>query len=150
MNFNVHHWAAISILAMVAIIVFMDWIPTPFNRNIQGMSVGERLPSTMIHSVLGLGFAISNILILKWIIFVGALWFSLILLVAIRNWWIPYFAGRYPGEITPDIYSHLYAQNLSIMPRFKDHPVVPDVQHMSIHVAVLFASLLSWWSFWLA
>jgi hypothetical protein len=150
MNFNAHNWTAVSILVMVAVIVFMDWIPTPLNRNIQGMSVRERLPSTIIHTVLGVGFAISNILMLKWIIFVGAIWFSLILLAAIRNWWIAYFAGRYLGEITPEIYSQHYAQNLTILPRFKDNPVIPDVQHMFIHFTVLLASLLSWWSFWLA
>ena len=150
MNFNVHIGAATSIIVMVALIAFMDWIPTPLNRNIQGMSVRERLPSTLIHSTIGFVFAISNLLVLKWIIFVGAIWFSVVLLAAIRNWWIAYFAGHYLGEITPEIYSQHYAQNLRILPRFRNNPVIPDVQHMSIHLAVLLASLLSWWSFWVA
>lgn len=150
MNFNIHQWAALSIFVTVAIIVFMDWIPTPLNQNIQGMSVRERLPSTIIHSVMGVGFAIFNLLTLKWLIFVGAIWFSIILLVAVRNWWVAYFAGRYPGEITPEIYAQHYSQNLRILPPIKNNPVVPDVQHMLIHLAVLSASLFSWWSFWSA
>lgn len=149
MNFNVHYWTAISIFVMVAMIVFMDWIPTPLNRNIQGMSIRERLPGTIIHSVIGLSVAITNLLTYKWLIFVGAIWFSIILIVAIRNWWVAYFAGRYPGEITPEIYSQHYSHNFRILPPFKNNPVIPDVQHMLIHLAILIACLFSWWSFWL-
>lgn len=150
MSFNIHAWAAIAILVMVAVIAFMDWVPTPLNRNIQGMSVRERLPGNLIHSTLGLLFAIANLLVWRWIILLGAVWYCVVLFAAIRNWWIAYFTGVHQGEITPEIYSQHYAQNLRVLPRFRDHPVIPDVQHMLIHLTVLIAVVLSWWSFWLA
>jgi hypothetical protein len=150
MSSTAHVWAAISILVMVAVIDFMDWVPTPLNRNIQGMGVRERLPSTLIHSTLGVFFAIANFLVWKWIILLGAVWYSVVLFAAIRNWWTAYLGGVYWGEITPETYSQHYAQNLRVLPRFKDNPVIPDVQHMFIHLTVLVAVALSWWSFWLA
>lgn len=150
MKLDVHGWTAIAILVMAAIIIFMDWVPTALNRNIQGMSVQERLPSTLIHGAINLFFAVANLLIFKWVILVGALWFTVVLLAAIRNWWAPYFAGQHWGEITPEIYAQHYARNLTVLPRFQGHPVIPDGQHTLIHLSVLAASLLSWRSFWVA
>jgi hypothetical protein len=135
---------------MIAIIAFMDWVPTSLNRNIVGMSVRERLPSSIIHSTLGLGFALANALAWKWVILIGAVWFSVVLVAAIRNRWIAYFLGVHQEEITPEIYAQHYAQNLVVLPRFKQNPVIPDLQHTLIHLAVLAAVILSWCSFWLA
>src|SRR5262249_51682908 len=142
--------AAISIILMLVIIVVMDWVPTSLNHNIRSVSVRERLPSTFIHSSLGLIFAVVNILLLQWVILAGAVWYSVVLVAAIRNWWLAYFAGIHWGEITPDVYAQHYAHNLTILPPFKGNPVIPDVQHTLIHLSVLAACLFSWWSFWLA
>ena len=150
MSSNIHIWAAISILVMVIVIAFMDWVPTTLNRNILGISVRERLPSTIIHSSLGLVFAMANVFGLRWLILAGAIWFSVVLIAAIRNWWTAYFLGVYWGEITPGIYAQHYAHNLRVLPPFGKNPVTPDVQHTLIHLSVLVASLLSWYSFWLA
>jgi hypothetical protein len=150
MDLSAHAWAAAAIVLMVGITAFMDWVPTPLNRNIHGMSVRERLPSTIIHSTLGLGFAIANGLAWKWAILAGALWFSVVLVAAVRNWWIAYFFGVHQGEITPEIYGQHYAHNVTVLPRFKQNPVIPDVQHTLIHVTVVAAVLLSWYSFWVA
>ena len=149
-NFGVHLWAATSTLLMGVVIVFMDWVPTAFNRNITGMSARDRLPSTLIHFTLSVVFATTNVLVVKWFIFAGAVWYSVVLLAAIRNWWLPYLAGVHQGEITPHVYLQHYAGNARVLPRFKDHPVIPDVQHMLIHLSVLAACVLSWWSFGLA
>ena len=150
MSLNIHQWAAIAIGLMAMVIAFMDWVPTPLNHNIHGMSVRERLPSTLIHSTLGVIFAVANALVIKWLILIGAIWYSLVLVQAIRNWWVAYFAGIYWGEISPENYAQHYANNLTILPRIQGHPVTPDVQHMLIHLTVLAASALSWVSFWMA
>ena len=84
---------------------------------------------------------------LRWGIFIGALWYSVVLVAAIRNWWIPYVAGVYWGEITPEVYAHHYARNTTIFKPVRQHLVIPDVQHTLIHAAVCAAALLSWWSF---
>ena len=150
MNLTIHNWAAFSIVVMVVVIVWMDWVPTALNRNIQRMSVGERLPGTVIHSFVGVLFALLNIFIFKWGVLVGALWFSVVLFTAIRNWWFAYLGGIYWGEINPKVYAHYYAENVTLLPRFKQRPVIPDVQHMLIHATVLAAVVLSWASFWFA
>ena len=143
-------FAFFAITIMIGIIVFMDWVPTPLNRNIDGMSVKERLPSTFIHGLLGIGFAIANLLVWKWVILVGAIWYSVVLLSAIRNWWIAYFFNIHQGEITPEIYEQHYSRNVRILPRFNRNPVIPDVQHILIHVSVLLAVIASWSSFFAA
>lgn len=147
-SFNIHTSAAISILAMVVVTVFMDWVPTALNRNIRGMTVRERLRSTIIHSTVGLLLVAANIFGFRWGILLGALWYSIVLLAAIRNWWIPYFFGIHQGEITPELFARHYAQNVIVLPRFNDNPVIPDVQHMLIHLAVVCAAVLSWSSYW--
>lgn len=139
--------AAISIVAMAAVVVVMDWVPTALNRNIRGMTIRERLPSTLIHSTLGAAFAVGNLLATKMVIAAGAVWYTVVLFAAVRNWWLPYFAGRYWGEITPQIYADHYARNVRVLPRFKNNPVIPDLQHMLIHSATMAACLLSWWAF---
>ncbi len=73
--------AALASVAAEALIVAMDWIPTPLNRNIRLIPARDRVPST------------------------GSL------------------------------------------PRIRNHPVVPDLQHTVIHLAVLTAAALGWRSF---
>jgi hypothetical protein len=150
LTFNLHTWTALAIVVMLAVITFMDWVPTPLNRNIHGMSVRERLPSTLIHGTVGFIAALANLFVVKWLIVIGALWFSVVLFAAIRNWWVAYFAGVHTGEITPEIYAQHYAKNLTVLPRFNGHPMIPDVQHTLIHLTVLAACVLSWISFFLA
>lgn len=147
---NAHMVAAASILVMVAVTVFMDWVPTRLNRNLRGMTVRERLPSTVIHSTLGLVFSAANIALLRWGMLLGAVWYTVVLIAAMRNWWLPYFFGVHVGEITPEIYRRRYEQNVRVLPRVKKNPVVPDVQHMLIHLTVLFAAAWSWLAFWQA
>lgn len=139
--------AATAALIAGGLIVAMDWIPTPLNRNIEQVPSRMRIPSTAVHATAALGFAAANGFGLRWGILAGAIWYSLVLIQAIRNWWIGYFFGRYRGEITPEIFAREYGRNLSILPRIAGRPVVPDLQHLLIHLAVLAAALLSWRSF---
>jgi hypothetical protein len=139
--------AATAIAIETGVIVFMDWVPTPLNRNISGMTNRERIPSSAVHGALGAVFALANGLDLTWVVLVGALWYSVVLAQGIRNWWLAYLFGIHSGEITPDNYQQHYARNVRFLPRIGDHPVVPDVQHVLIHLSVLGAAVLSWVSF---
>ncbi|KAI8899785.1 hypothetical protein BC833DRAFT_584281 [Globomyces pollinis-pini] len=136
-----------SIGLMTITTVFFDWIPTKLNRNIETMTVKERLPSTVIHGSLGLFFSIVHALNWKWVVFVGSIWYSFILVMAVINWWIPYFFGIHYGEITVEDYDNHYANNLIILPRIGNNPIVPDVQHTLIHLTVLIAVVCSWITF---
>lgn len=144
---NAQLLASTVILLTTGTIVFMDWVPTPLNRNIAGMSVRERLPSTLIHGTLALVFVTMNAFSLRWGVFVGALWFSIVLYQAIVNWWVAYLFGIHRGEITPELYARHYAANVRVLPRIGSRPVVPDLQHLLIHLAVLASVLASWISF---
>ena len=139
--------AAIAIALETGLIIFMDWVPTPLNRNISGMTDRERIPSSAIHGTLGVLFISANLMHWTWVVLVGAIWYSVVLAQAIRNWWLAYLFGIYSGEITPDAYRQHYSRNVSVLPRVGDHPVVPDVQHMLIHLSVLGAAVLSWFAF---
>ena len=139
--------AAIAIALETGLIIFMDWVPTPLNRNISGVTNRERLPSTAIHGTLGVLFVSANLMHWTWVVLVGALWYTVVLVQAIRNWWLAYLFGIHSGEITPDNYRQHYSRNVRFLPRIGDHPVVPDVQHTLIHLAVLGAVVLSWISF---
>jgi hypothetical protein len=139
--------AALAIIVATGMIIFMDWVPTPLNRNIAGMTARERMPSTVIHGSLGVLFVSANLLEWTWVILVGALWYTVVLAQAIRNWWLAYVFEVYSGEITPDEYRLHYAANVRVLPRIGDHPVVPDLQHILIHLSVLAAAVLSWFAF---
>jgi hypothetical protein len=139
--------AAAAIALATALIVAMDWLPTPLNRNISGMPASARLPSTAIHGSIGILLVLANLLRWKWVVLAGALWYTLVLVQGIRNWWVAYLLGVHAGEITPEEYRAHYAENVRFLPRIGDHPVIPDVQHTLIHLSVLAASALSWTAF---
>jgi hypothetical protein len=144
---TIPQFAAAAIALATGLIVFMDWVPTPLNRNIAGMSRAERIPSTAIHGALGAFFVTANLSKWSWVVLVGGGWYSLVLVQAIMNWWMAYLFGIYRGEINPAAYEEHYANNVRFLPTIRDRPVVPDLQHVLIHVAVLAAAVLSWLSF---
>ena len=137
----------VAVGSTVAVIVFMDWVPTPLNRNIAHSAAAERLPGTLIHGLTGTGVFVANLLGRRWPIFAGAVWYSVVLVSAIANWWVPYLFGVYPGEISLEAYLEEYRDNLTVLPPFRGHPVVPDVQHTLIHAGLLLSCLLSWRAF---
>jgi hypothetical protein len=134
---------ALFILHAAAWIVAMDWIPTPLNRNILKSTARERLPGSLIHGAVG-----GVLAVLAWLewgpaLYLAAGWYSLILAAAYRNWWAPYFFGIHRGEISPQDYSEHYGENARILPAFRGHPIVPDIQHMIIHAAIACAGAIS-------
>jgi hypothetical protein len=139
--------AAAAIALATALIVAMDWLPTPLNRNIVGMAAKTRIPSTAIHGSVGVLFVSANLALWTWVVLAAALWYGLVLVQGIRNWWVAYLFGIHQGEITPEEYRGHYAGNLRFLPRIGDHPVIPDVQHTLIHLALLGAVILCWRSF---
>ena len=135
--------AASVVSATGALIVTMDWCPTPLNRNIAHLPVGERLPGAVVH---GSAAALAVLLIVRgprWVQVLVPVWFTTVLTSAVLNWWVPYLLGRYPGEIAPSTYLSEYVDNLRVLPEIGDHVVVPDVQHTVIHSLVAASALLS-------
>jgi hypothetical protein len=139
--------AALAIAIASGLIIFMDWVPTPLNRNILAMSVRERIPSTVIHGSLGALYVSPNLMRWTWIVMSSALWYSIVLAQGVRNWWLAYLFGIHSGEISPVDYQEHYSSNTRLLPQLGDHPVIPDVQQVLIHLSVLGAAVLSWLSF---
>lgn len=139
--------AAVTVAATTAFLILMDWLPTPLNRNIDHTAPLERLPSSVIHGAAGVVFTVSLARRWRWPTFVAAVWYSLVSLAALNNWWVPYVFGTTSGEVTPESYEAEYADNLRVLPPFAGHPVVPDVQHTLIHLGLLASAVLSWISF---
>lgn len=137
----------LSVAVTVVVIVLMDWLPTPLNQNILRTAPAERLPGTLIHASMGVGIFVANLAGRRWLIFAGGVWYSIVLVSAILNWWVPYLFGIYPGEIALDTYLEEYSANLTLLPRLFGNPVVPDVQHSLIHLSVLLSCSLSWIAF---
>ena len=54
---------------------------------------------------------------------------------------------RHAGRITAEAYEREYAQNVRVLPRLGRSPIVPDVQHTLIHLAVLAAGVSCWHTF---
>jgi hypothetical protein len=135
-------WLAIAVVALTGVvIVAMDWIPTPLNRNISTVDVAARLPSTVIHSSACAVACLAVYFGHRWACWLAAAWFTVVLTSAVLNWWVPYFAGAGPGEIDAQTFAEEYSSNLRVLPTWPGHPVVPDVQHMLIH-GLLLASLV--------
>jgi hypothetical protein len=148
MAFGIHVWAALAIGLTVALTVFMDWVPTPLNRDILVTSPRQRLPGTVLHTLLGALFVAANLLEVRLLIGLGAAWYTVALVAAVRTWWQPYITGVTRGELDADTYDRLYARNVRVLPRIRDHAIVPDLQHMLIHATLALATVLSWASSW--
>ena len=144
---DTHTIAVVAITVLTLVILAMDWVPTPLNKNIRQMSVSDRLPGTLAHSLMCLAFGVANLFGARWAIAAGGVWFSMVFAVAVLNWWLPYFFGVAKGEITPENFRSRYAANTSILPPIRGRVIIPDLQHILIHTAIVLASLSSWWSF---
>ena len=135
--------AAGAIGVATASIVVMDWVPTPLNRNIAHSTVRERLPGSLIHLTIGIALLLLCGIGFKPALVVAAIWYGIVLVLAVRNWWVPYFFNHYPGEITPELHARQYGRNLIVLPAFRGHEVIPDVQHMVIHTSIAAACVAS-------
>lgn len=137
--------AALAVAAFVALTVLMDWVPNPLNPNIARTTASQRLPGTLIHSGIGVGVIIAQLTQRRRLMLLGATWYTVVLLSATLNWWLPYLTGITVGEID-DTTIQEYAANPRLLPTIDNHVIVPDVQHMIIHTSILAACVLGWFA----
>ena len=135
--------AAVAVGVFVALTVTMDWIPNPLNPNLAHTSAPERLPGTLIHAGVGLGVVAATLAQRPRLMLGGALWYTVVLVSAALNWWLPYLTGITVGEVDETTIRE-YADNPRILPMFDGRPIVPDVQHLLIHASILAACVLTW------
>ena len=135
--------AAVVVALTGVVIVAMDWVPTPLNRNIEHGDPPQRIPGTLIHGVACVLACLALARGPRWAQRLVPAWFTLVLASGVLNWWVPYLVGTYPGEIDPQTFEQEYATNLSFLPTLAGRPVVPDVQHTLIHSLLLASAVLS-------
>jgi hypothetical protein len=140
-------WSEWAVVVAVGLIVFFDWVPTPLNRNIRGAAARDRLIGDLVHVPIGVLVVISIQQGWRWVVLAGAIWYSIVLVIGIVNWWVPWLTGVTRGEITEEAYEREYAHNVTVLPRLGRSRIVPDVQHTLIHLAVLAAAVGCWLTF---
>ncbi len=85
-----------------------------------------------------------QLLAIRWLMVCGAIWFSILLLLEINNWWVPYLFGIFKNEVSKGLFQEHYAKNYSFLPPIKDHVVIPDAQHVVMETMTLAVIILSW------
>ncbi len=136
---------AIAILIHCAYILAMDWIHLPgWNDNITLDALRPRAISSLWHGTMGLLFAMAQLSSILWLRICGAVWFSILLLLEINNWWVPYLLGIFKSEISKEIFRKHYASNYTFLPPRKDHTIIPDAQHVVMQMMTLLVAALSW------
>lgn len=140
--------SAFIVLVQSVYIIMMDFVLIPgWNENILLDALRPRLTSSVFHGSVGLVFFVANLLQIKWLIFLGAIWFSILLLLELNNWWVPYLFGIYRGEVNTETFIKHYARNFSFLPPIKNHIIIPDGQHVLMELMTLLAGIFSWLSF---
>ncbi|MEH7333527.1 hypothetical protein V7161_12875 [Neobacillus drentensis] len=70
---------------------------------------------------------------------------SIILIMHLFAWWLPYFFG-FPLAVKAD-YEKYFSRTYKILPPIKDH-IIPDVEHIGVGVLLLTTLLIqSWYMF---
>lgn len=118
----------------------------PFN-GIRHYSVEERRKEALINGIIMavpiiLTFTGKPILIAVG----GAIW-TLVIVGAILNWWLPYLTGiavyKMPNNETwSQVYERIFSKTITILPRIKNNPR-PNLEHMILHILILSSAIVS-------
>ena len=78
----------------------------------------------------------------RWLTFIYFPYLLLFTIGQIFTWWLPYFFARglwYIDENGEKLrqYEEFHSEHHKILPRFRDHPVIPDTEHTILFVLTL-------------
>src|SRR5690625_4826794 len=119
----------------------------PFN-SVRHYSIKERNKEALVNGIImiiAIIFSLTNISVL---IGIGGVIWSLVLVGAVLNWWLPYTTGRdffkLPNNETwVQMNERIFANTVQIMPNIKNNPK-PNLEHVILHMLILGSSILSW------
>ncbi len=119
----------------------------PFN-GVRHYSVEERRKEALVNGIImGIALILSCTQI-PILIGVGGFVWTLIMVGAILNWWLPYMTGREFYKMSNDetwvqIYERIFSETIHILPHIKNNPR-PNLEHIILHLLILGSSILSW------
>ncbi|ANY69022.1 hypothetical protein BBD42_22950 [Paenibacillus sp. BIHB 4019] len=119
----------------------------PFN-GIRHYSAKERRNEALINGIVMavpvmLTFARTPL----WIGIGGLIW-TLVLVGAILNWWLPYVSGvtvyKMPNNETwQQVYDRIFSKTIILLPSIKNNPR-PNLEHIILHVLILSSAITAW------
>lgn len=119
----------------------------PFN-GVRHYTINERQKEALINGIIMIiaiiFSALSNLIPL----FIAPLIWTIILVGAIFNWWVPYLTGKEiikfsQNETWFDIYDRNFKDTILIMPKIKNHPR-PNLEHVILHTFILISACCTW------
>jgi hypothetical protein len=70
----------------------------------------------------------------NWLMWIGAIGYTIWLYFQIQTWWIPYLFGA--SEHWQQIYNRVFAHSTKILPSFGKH-LAPDAMHLTIQLLLI-------------
>lgn len=84
-------------------------------------------------------FALAYLKRWNWLMWVGALGYTIWLYLQVQTWWVPYLFGA--SKNWQEIYHRVFARSTKILPSFGNH-LAPDAMHLTIQL-LLFVIVIS-------
>ena len=138
--------AGAVVVALSLYIVAMDWIPFPrWNPGISRDEVGPRLASSLWHAGVGAFVAASNFAGRASAMLVGAVWYSILLVVELRGWWLPVW-HRF-GDRAARARAGLNAAVASRPSLVRGRSLAPDLQHAVMETLMAVSAAVCWIAF---
>lgn len=133
--------AVLSQIAFTAWFTLTHWISLPpFNNLKEEAFLHERRTNLILHlfqlsSIAGFAFHI------VWLMWIGALFWTISIIGHITSWWLPYFFGWPEGFLKNAEADN--AKTYHFLPPRKNHPI-PDLNHCIIGILAMLAFTTSW------
>jgi hypothetical protein len=138
------NWTLIAVISQIAFTAWFaltHWFSLPpLNDLSKEAFPNERRINIILH-VFQLASIVGFIFCIKWLMWLGALFWTLSLVGHITSWWLPYFFG-WPKAFLKDAAID-NAKTYHFLPERNNHPI-PDLNHCVIGVLCTLAFISSW------
>jgi len=119
----------------------------PFNGARHYVVKERRIEALVNGIIMGIAIVLSITQIPLWIGISGVIW-TLIMVGAVLNWWIPYLTGREVYQMSStetwgQMYERIFANTMQILPAIRNYPR-PNLEHVILHVLII-SSVISLW-----
>ena len=119
----------------------------PFN-GVRHYSIKERRKEALVNGIIMILAIILSLTQSPILIGVTGFIWTLILIGAILNWWLPYFTGRevykmHDTDTWVQVYERIFSKTIHILPPIKNNPR-PNLEHIILHTLILSSSIFSW------
>lgn len=119
----------------------------PFN-GIRHYSAAERRKEALVNGVMMAIPILLTLTRMPVLIGISGVMWTLILIGAILNWWLPYLTGRTVynmpnNETWSQVHERIFSKTITILPHIKNNPR-PNLEHMILHALILSSAIVAW------